>query len=106
MKSWLFHEAGKCKVGEHVGVIDSIPFFGTKRMWEPRLIGWLIGDGSYGKDKTPRLSNCDDVINEYVLTHFDTSDDCKPRLTTDGKLYRETRIKGICPKLRELGIYG
>ena len=75
-------------------------------MWEPRLIGWLIGDGSYGYDKTPRLSNCDNEINDYVLTHFDTSDDCKPRLTKDGKLYRETRIKGICPKLRELGIYG
>ena len=41
-----------------------------------------------------------------MLSHFDTSDDCKPRLTKDGKLYRETRIKGICPRLRELGIYG
>lgn len=106
MKAWLFHEAGKCKVGEQVGIIDRIPFFGTKKMWEPRLVGWLIGDGSYGYDKTPRLSNCDNAINEYVLTHFDTADDCKPRLTKDGRLYRETRIKGICPKLRELGIYG
>ena len=106
MKAWLFHEAGKCKVGEQVGIIDRIPFFGTKKMWEPRLVGWLIGDGSYGYDKTPRLSNCDNAINEYVLTHFDTTDDRKPRLTKDGRLYRETRIKGICPKLRELGIYG
>ena len=106
MKEWLFHEAGKCKVGEQVGIIDKIPFFGTKKMWEPRLIGWLIGDGSYGHDKTPKLSNCDNAINEYVLTHFDTADDRKPRLTKDGRLYRETRIKGICPKLRELGIYG
>ena len=106
MKAWLFHEAGKCKVGEQVGIIDRIPFFGTKKMWEPRLVGWLIGDGSYGYDKTPRLSNCDNAINEYVLTHFDTADDRKPRLTKDGRLYRETRIKGICPKLRELGIYG
>lgn len=106
MKSWLFHDAGKCKVGEQVGIIDSIPFFGTKQMWEPRVVGWLIGDGSYGYDKTPRLSNCDDEINNYILTHFDTADDRKPRLTKDGKLYRETRIKGICPRLRELGIYG
>lgn len=106
MKDWLFHAAELCKVGEQVGVIDSIPFFGTKEMWEPRLIGWLIGDGSYGIDKTPRLSNCDDEINNYVLEHFDTSDDCKPRLTKDGRTYRETRIKGICPKLKELGIYG
>ena len=106
MKSWLFHEAGKCKVGEQVGIIDSVPFFGTKKMWEPRFVGWLIGDGSYGYDKTPRLSNCDDEINNYVLQNFDTSDDCQPRKTKDGKTYRETRIKGICKNLRELGIYG
>lgn len=106
MKAWLFHNAGLCKVGEQVGIIDDIPFFGTKEMWEPRVVGWLIGDGSYGFNKTPRLSNCDDEINNYVLTHFDTSDDCAPRKTKDGKTYRETRVKGICPKLRELGIYG
>ena len=106
MKDWLFHAAGLCNVGEQVGIIDSIPFFGIKEMWEPRLVGWLIGDGSYGIDKTPRLSNCDDEINNYVLEHFDTSDDSKPRTTKDGRVYRETRIKGICAKLRELGIYG
>lgn len=106
MKQWKWHEASKCKIGEQVGVIDSIPFFGTKKMWEPRVVGWLIGDGSYGFDKTPRLSNCNDEINEYVETHFDTAPDRPPRLTKDGKIYKETRIKGICPRLRELGIYG
>ena len=105
MKSWKWHEASKCKIGEQVGIIDSIPFFGTKTMWEPRLVGWLIGDGSYGFNKTPRLSNCDDEINEYIETHFDTRLDRPTRLTKDGKVYKETYIKGICPKLRELGIY-
>lgn len=105
MKAWLWHEAEKCKVGDQIGIINSIPFFGTKKMWEPRLVGWLIGDGSYGHDHTPRLCNCDDEINNYVETHFDTSLDSKPRYTKDGKLYKETRIKGICGKLRELGIY-
>ena len=106
MKSWKWHEASKCKVGEQVGIIDSIPFFGTKTMWEPRLVGWLIGDGSYGLNKTPRLSNCDDEINEYIETHFDTRLNKPTKLTKDGKIYKETCIKGICPKLRELGIYG
>lgn len=106
MKQWKWHEASKCKIGEQVGVIDNIPFFGTKKMWEPRVVGWLIGDGSYGFDKTPRLSNCDNEINEYIETHFNTSLDRPVRITKDGKVYKETRIKGICPKLRELGIYG
>lgn len=105
MKAWLWHEAEKCKVGDQIGIINSIPFFGTKKMWEPRLVGWLIGDGSYGRDHTPRLCNCDDEINNYVKTHFDTSSDSESRYTKDGKLCKETRIKGICGKLRELGIY-
>jgi len=35
-------------------------------MWEPRLIGWLVGDGSYGFNKTPILSNCEGKINSYL----------------------------------------
>lgn len=104
-KSWLWHEAEKCNIGDQVGVIDAVPFFGDKEMWEPRLIGWLIGDGSYGYDKTPRLSNCDPEILKYVEENFDTKTE-RERLTKDGKTYKEIRIKGICCKLRELGIYG
>ena len=104
-KKWLWHEAEKCKVGEQLGVINEIPFFGDKEMWEPRLIGWLIGDGSYGLDKTPRLSNCDDNITGYVFDNFDTAIE-RSYITKTGKNYYEIRIKGICKKLRELGIYG
>ena len=106
MKQWKWHEACKCKVGEQVGIINSVPFFGEEVMWEPRVVGWLIGDGSYGYDKTPRLSNCDDEINSYIEQNFDTAPDCEPRMTKDGRIYKETRIKGICQNLRKLGIYG
>lgn len=105
MKSWMWHRADLCKVGEQVAVIDEIPYFGKEKMWEPRLVGWLIGDGSYGKDKTPVLSNCENSINSYVFENFDTRIE-RSHITKDGKNYYETRIKGICKKLRELGIYG
>ena len=105
MKSWLWHRADLCKVGDQVGIIDEIPYFGKKRMWEPRLVGWLIGDGSYGYDKTPRLANCDKNIVNYVLGNFNTAIE-KEYLTKEGKEYKEIRIKGICGNLRELGIYG
>ena len=104
-KAWLWHKAELCKVGEQVGIIDEIPIFGRNRMWEPRLVGWLIGDGSYGTDKTPRLSNCDKDILQYVESNFDTRLE-RQYLTKEGKEYKELRIKGICSKLRELGIYG
>lgn len=105
MKSWLWHRADLCKIGDQVGIIDEIPYFGKKKMWEPRLIGWLIGDGSYGYDKTPRIANCDKNIINYVLGNFDTSIE-KEYTTKEGKEYKEIRIKGICKQLRELGIYG
>ena len=105
MKKWVWKHAGDCKVGEQLGVINEIPFFGDNKMWEPRLIGWLIGDGSYGKDKTPRLSNCDDDITSQVFKNFDTAIE-KQYITKTGKNYYEIRIKGICQQLRKLGIYG
>ena len=104
-KGFGWHEAGKCQVGDQIGVAEWIPFVGKRKMWEPRLVGWLIGDGSYGYDKTPRLSNCDKEILDYVESNFDTVTE-RSHITKEGKLYKEVRIKGICPKLRELGIYG
>lgn len=105
MKSWLWHEAQKCKIGDQVGLIDQIPVFGKNVMWEPRFIGWLIGDGSYGNNKTPVLSNCEQEILDYVHSHFDTVVE-KQYITKDNQNYQEIRIKGICEQLRKLGIYG
>lgn len=105
MKSWNWRKAEDCSVGDQVGIIESVPIFGKKKMWEPRVIGWLIGDGSYGKNKTPILSNCEKEINSYIDDNLDTVVE-KSYITKDGKLYRETRIRNICDKLRDLGIYG
>lgn len=100
-----FKETKDIKVKDQIAVITEVPIFGDKDMWNPRLVGMLIGDGSYGHDKTPRLSNCDDEINSFIDNNFDTIVE-KSYLTKTNKLYRETRIKGICKYLRELGIYG
>ena len=104
-KAVKFVEAKNIKPFDQVATIESVPIYGTKKMWEPRLVGWLIGDGSYGFDKTPVLSGCDNEINDYVLKNFDSVIE-KSHLTKDLKFYQETRIKGICQKLRDLGIYG
>ena len=83
----------------------TIGTFGDYELEDPYLIGLLIGDGSYGLDKTPRLSNCDlDVLN-YVKNKYETKTE-NSHITKDNKLYEELRIKGICPMLRKEGIYG
>lgn len=104
-KKASFVEVQNIKEGDQLAVAREVNVFGDKKMWEPRLIGWLIGDGSYGYDKTPRLSNCEKEINNYVYNNFDAVFE-RGYTTKDGKEYKETRIKGICSKLRELGIYG
>lgn len=105
IKKVEFREANLIKIGDQLAIADEVSIFNNLKMWEPRLIGWLIGDGSYGFDKTPVLSNCESEINNYIHFNFNTKVE-KEYLTKDGKVYQETRIKEICPKLRELGIYG
>lgn len=101
----LFREAKYLKVGEQIAIIEEVNLFGNKIMWEPRVVGWLIGDGSYGFDKTPVLSNCDIEINNYIESNFSTVTE-KSYQTKEGKIYKETRIKGICSELRKLEVYG
>lgn len=79
--------------------------FGNKELFDPYFVGLLIGDGSYGFDKTPVLSNCDDIILNYVKKNYETTVE-KQQYTKDNKLYQELRIKGVCKNLREIGIYG
>lgn len=98
-----FKKTKDFKEGDQVAIIDSIPIYGEKEIWEPYLVGLLIGDGSYGPNKTPVLSNCDVNINEYVYSNFDCVEE-KRYLTKDNQIYKETRIRGIRHKLRELGI--
>lgn len=107
LKKVEFKEAGHINVGEQIAIINEIPIFSDKEMWEPRLIGWLVGDGSYGINKTPILSNCEEEINNYL--HNQLKEEViteKTYITKCGKNYEENRIKGICQKLRDIGIYG
>jgi intein/homing endonuclease len=104
-KAVRFVIAKNIKIGDQIAVIEEVPIYGDKKMWEPRFTGWLIGDGSYGFDKTPVLSNCDNEINNYVLKRFDCLIE-RSHFTKDLKVYQDTRIKNICGELRNLGIYG
>jgi intein/homing endonuclease len=104
-KTNTFIEAKNLKKGDSILVAEEIKMFGRKEMWNPRLVGLLIGDGSYGKDKTPVLSNCDKDVNNYIYNNFDAIEE-RSYTTKDGREYKETRIRNICQKLRELGIYG
>ena len=100
-----FRRADSLRVGRKICVSDGVDIWGDKKMFDPYLVGILIGDGSYGFDKTPIVYTSDDEVYDYIRSKYECCIE-KQYKTKDGKDYREIRIKGICHELRELGIYG
>ena len=105
---YKFVKAGDLRPANRQAIVlgrGAIGTFGTYEIEDPYLIGLLIGDGSYGHNKTPRLSNCDSNVLNYVKKKYVTTVEAS-HITKDGKIYEELRIKGICHILRNEGIYG
>jgi hypothetical protein len=92
------------KVGDKIYEAREINVFGDNTLFDARLVGMLIGDRCYPKDKTPMFSSEDAELLDYVKNKYDWSLSAQ-HLIKGGKLYQEIRIKGICSKLREVGIY-
>lgn len=103
-KKTKFVEAKDIKAGDQVCLIEEVPMFGVERVWEPRFLGWLVGDGYYG-GKSTRLSTCDKEIQDYVYSKFDAKRE-KGHTTKDGRDYQEIRINSIQQNLRDAGIFG
>lgn len=102
---WEWLDASVLKIGDLVAVAQDIPVFGNKSIFDPYLIGLLIGDGTYG-GTSPYLFNADEEIINYVVQNYDCVDSRKPYVTKDGRLFRSLRIHGIIRHLKKLGIQG
>jgi hypothetical protein len=72
-------------------------------MFDPRLVGLLIGDGTYLE--SPRITSCDKEIKDYIRSRYETSVYGHPFYTSDGRLFETLGIKGIKDELRNIGIY-
>ena len=66
VKQWKFKSAETLQVGDNVGIINEIPIWGEEEMWNPYLVGMLIGDGTYGKDHGVRLYSGDPDTWSYI----------------------------------------
>jgi intein/homing endonuclease len=99
----VFKNAGALSVGDRIIESREVPIFGTDTMFDPRLVGMLIGDGSYGLRQSPKYSSEDKELLDYVKHRYEWSLSAT-HITKKGKIYEDIRIKGICNKLRELGI--
>ncbi len=103
-KKWEWKEAGNIRIGEQIAVIKEIPLFGNKSMWEPRLVGMLIGDGNYSNKRVPRYWSLDQELQQYVESKGGVCDEI--RISSENKEFKGYSIKGIFNNLKELGIKG
>lgn len=101
----VFKNAGELKIGDRVVESREIPIFGTDSLFDARLIGMLIGDGSYGLRQSPKYSSEDKELLDYIKNKYNWTL-VNRHITKKGNYYEDIRVKGICPNLRHIGIYG
>jgi intein/homing endonuclease len=109
----IWKNAGDVMVGDFIIVANGIDVWGTSTLFDARLVGMLIGDGSYGfrrhydkiEYKTPSFSNCDEELVNYVLNNYSCNVELQ-KPTKDGRLYHEISIRGLVQKLKDIGIAG
>lgn len=121
-KTTAFVETKDLKIGDSIAVIEEVPVWGTKKMYEPRLMGWLVGDGTYGESgykyykkdgsitdvrcASTTLCNADPEIWKYVESKFRVSNSSEPVPTKDGRTLRKCRISGLTDYTKAIGISG
>lgn len=106
IKKTKFVKAEDIKIGDQIGVLDIVDVWGIgEKLWHPYILGILLGDGSYGFNKTPVISTAEEEVFEYIRKYFDYFVE-KQRVTKENKIYREIRVKGITKFLRDLKMYG
>lgn len=101
----VFRKASDLKIGDRVIEARAISVFGTDVLFDARLVGMLIGDGSYGPRQSVKYSSEDIELLSYVKSKYDWSLS-NTHITKKGNIYEDIRVKGICSKLRDIGIYG
>jgi intein/homing endonuclease len=110
-KEWV--NAADLKKGDVILCADEIDIWGNDKLFDARFVGMLIGDGSYGmrrhynkmEYKTPCFSNCDDELNNYILSNYSCNVELE-RPTKDGRTYREISIRDMIQNLKDIGIAG
>ena len=107
IKDFQFREAQSLKIGDQVAEIGEVAVFGNKHVKDAYLIGILIGDGTYGKRKVPRLFTADPDTWRFVeSTGLATLKQIFLPGDRYSKEFRMYQFPGFQSVLREHGIYG
>jgi intein/homing endonuclease len=103
VREWDWQEASKLQEGDNVAIIDEVPIFGKEKLPNARLIGMLIGDGTYNGNRGVRLHTADPDTWRYCESLG--YDSYEKRQRPGQKELRTYAIKGFSDTLKELGMY-
>ena len=93
----VYKEAKDLKIGERVAVINNVDYFGKETLFDARLLGMLIGDGSF--TETTKFITKDKSLLNYIQNKYTVKVDSE-----ENGLYK-TRILGLKSKLEDLDLH-
>ena len=101
-----FKRAEDIKVGEHLLQVRQVPQFGSKQMWNPRLVGLLIGDGYYGtKYSSAQLCISQKELLDYIDMLGIEYSICEGK-SCEEPFFRYITLQGTQKEMRLLGLQG
>jgi len=110
-KHLRFVEAKDVHISDCVAIAEEVNVWGNRRMFEPRIIGWAVGDGSYGIGKNGcfniKMASADIEVYDYISSKYVTRVDYKAP-TKDGRELKKFRINGVYLRdaFKDAGILG
>ena len=100
-----FKRAKDVGVGDQLLMADEISVFGKRKVWMPRFIGLLIGDGNVTVNQCPSIGSCEEGVMNYLEKNFEHVV-TKAFTTKDGRAYKNYSFRGLFDRIKEAGIYG
>ena len=96
------------KIGYQVAIPRELPFFGNIHNKDARLLGMLIGDGSYSFKGTVWYCSEDKELWDYIKTNYTESriDVRESWITKKGNLFKSARITKLTKIVNDAGIVG
>ncbi len=105
-KKATFKEAKNIKVGDYLLQCLQMPKFGDKAMWQPRLVGLLIGDGYYGgKSSSAELCIAEKELWDYINTIGIPYTE-RIKKSSEKPFFKYINFKGTQKQMRLLGLQG
>ena len=104
-KKECFLNASYLNKGDKRALPASVDFWGDYEMEEPRILGMVVGDGSYAEGQQVMFTSCDDVLNDYVTDRYKVNT-YYTSVTKKGKTLKKSKVSNLKPLLVKEGIYG